>query len=200
MKYYGNIDLNQNELQHAVIKVDSYFPLEPKIGQMVFKSKVLYICIDIQDGLPFWAPLTKEIDTYIHNQGTAALVWNIQHDLNSGIVHVQAFDSNGAVIIPDEILLVDKDNVRVTFSQAIVGRALCMIGTVTGNERPDYSYEHIQTTLSNTWVVNHGLGHYPTVRVFIGNVEVQPASIVHNTVNTTTITFSSQYVGMAKFV
>lgn len=32
MKYYGNINLNQNELQNAVLPLDSYFPANPKIG------------------------------------------------------------------------------------------------------------------------------------------------------------------------
>ncbi len=33
MRHYGNINLQQNELQNAVIPLDTYFPANPKVGQ-----------------------------------------------------------------------------------------------------------------------------------------------------------------------
>jgi hypothetical protein len=54
--------------------------------------------------------------------------------------------------------------------------------------------------LSDTWTVIHGLGYYPITRVFIGNQEVQPLSITHDSVNQTTIRFTTSQVGTAKFI
>ena len=39
MRHYGNINLQQNELQNAVLPIDTYFPVNPKVGQLVFKDK-----------------------------------------------------------------------------------------------------------------------------------------------------------------
>jgi len=61
-------------------------------------------------------------------------------------------------------------------------------------------YLHEQSVSSTSWVVNHGLGYYPVTRVFIGTVEILPASIIQNNVNTTTITFDNPQIGNARFV
>ena len=200
MKHYGNINLNQNELQNAVLPLDTYFPANPKVGQLVFKAKVLYICVEIQNGLPIWTPLTQEINTYIHNQTLAASTWTINHTLNSSIVQVQVFGTDGRMVIPNEITTVDKDTVVIDFGIPFDGRAALMIGNIEGAERPTFGYEHDQTSPASTWTVNHGLGYYPLVRVFIGSEEVQPSQIIHDSVNTTRIIFASPYVGIAKFV
>ena len=72
MRHYGNINLQQNELQNAVLPIDTYFPTNPKVGQLVFKDKVLYICVEIQNQLPIWTPLTNQIDAFIFTQTTPA--------------------------------------------------------------------------------------------------------------------------------
>lgn len=200
MKHYGNINLNQNELQNAIIPIDTYFPTNPKIGQLVFKEKVLYICVDIQSNLPIWVPLTTEINTYIHNQQVNATTWTVTHSLNSSIVSAQVYGNDGKMVIPNEIVIVDKDTISVQFGIPFAGRAVIMIGSVEGNSRPDYGFEHTQTSPSATWTVDHNLGHYPVVRIFIGSEEVQPSQIIHDTVNTTRIIFANPYVGIAKFI
>ena len=200
MKHYGNINLNQNELQNAVLPLDTYFPADPKVGQLVFKAKVLYICVEIQNGLPIWTPLTQEINTYIHNQTFAAATWTISHTLNSSIVQVQVFGNDGKMVIPNEITSTNKDTVVIDFGIPFAGRAALMIGNVEGGERPTFGFEYDQTSPASTWTVNHGLGYYPLVRVFIGSEEVQPSQIIHDSVNTTRIIFASPYVGIAKFV
>ena len=200
MKHYGNINLNQNELQFAVLPIDNYFPANPKVGQLVFKAKVLYICVEIQDDLPVWAPLTQEINTYIHNQNTGSATWNITHTLNSTVLQVQVFDETGKMVIPNEVTIVDNSHVTVDFGVSFAGRAVLMIGSVEGNNRPTYGYEFTQTTPSDTWTVMHNLGYNPLVRVFIGSEEVQPAQIIHDSVNQTRIIFSAPHVGSAKFI
>jgi hypothetical protein len=200
MKHYGHIDLQQNELQNAVVPVDTYFPANPVVGQLVFKNKVLYICLDIDAGLPIWCPLTNVVDSYIHNQDAASATWNISHNLNSGTVSVQVFDTNGRMLLPNDITIVDKDTVTVTFNTAIAGRASVLIGNMVGAPAPTYGYEYTQTSPSTTWTVNHGLGYYPVVRVFIGSEEVQPAQIIHDSVNSLRIIFTAPYVGVAKCI
>lgn len=200
MRHYGNINLQQNELQNAVIPLDTYFPANPKVGQLVFKDKVLYICVAIESDLPVWTPLTQEINTYIHNQTFAATTWTISHPLNSGTVQVQVFGTDGKMVIPNEITIVDKDTVTVDFGIAFAGRAVVMIGSLDGNARQTYGFEYNQTSPSATWTVNHNLGYNPLVRVFVGNEEVQPSQIIHDSVNTTRIVFNSPYVGIAKFM
>jgi chloramphenicol 3-O-phosphotransferase len=90
--------------------------------------------------------------------------------------------------------------VIVEFAGTTPGRVVLLSGSVDGNTKPSYAYEHFQTTLADTWVINHGLGHEPIVRVFIGNQEVQPASITFNTLNQVTITFTQAYVGIARLI
>jgi hypothetical protein len=83
MKYHGNVDLQQNYLKNAVIPLDTYFPVSPKVGQIVFKDRILYICVEITNGTPIWVPLTNEITAYTHIQSTSSAVWTINHPLYS---------------------------------------------------------------------------------------------------------------------
>jgi hypothetical protein len=45
-----------------------------------------------------------------------ALVWTVQHNLNSEEVIVQVFDENKFVIIPDSIQIFDLNTVVITFN------------------------------------------------------------------------------------
>jgi hypothetical protein len=200
MRHYGHLNLSTNELQNAVLPIDTYFPTSPKVGQLVFKGKVLYICVEIQNDLPIWAPLTQEINTYVHNQNDAANSWVISHPLNSTIIQVQVFSSEGKMVIPNEVVMTNKDTVTVEFGTPFAGRAVLMIGSSEGAGRPTYGFEHTQTVLSTTWTATHNLGYHPLVRVFIGAQEVQPAQIIHDSVNETRVIFNSPYVGYAKFM
>lgn len=200
MRHYGNINLQQNELQNAVLPIDTYFPVNPKVGQLVFKDRVLYICVEIENELPIWTPLTNQLDTFIFTQTFPAPTWTISHGLNSGIVQVQVFGNDGRMVIPNEIIIVDKDTVTIDFGIDFSGRASVIAGNLDGGDRPSYGFEYDQTTPSASWVVNHGLGYYPVVRVFIGNEEVQPSQVIHDSVNITRILFSTPYVGVAKFM
>ncbi len=201
MKYYGNINLNQNELQNAVLPLDTYFPANPKMGQLVFSSsKILYICVDIQNGLPVWCPLTNIVDTFTYTQAIPAITWTIPHNLNSNNVQVQIFDGANRMVIPNEVTIVDKDTVQVEFGVNFAGRAVIQTGNLEGSRAPDYGFEYVQTSPATTWTINHNLGYYPIARVFIGNEEVQPLQIIHDSVNTTRILFTTPYVGLVKFM
>ena len=65
----------------------------------------------------------------------------------------------------------------------------------------DKHYTHDQTTSSDSWVVDHGLGKYPTVQVSTelagGTSQLGHTNITHNSTNQLTITFSAEYIGKA---
>jgi hypothetical protein len=200
MKFFGHANLMQNELQQAVIPLENAFPAAPKAGQLAFVNKILYICVEITDGLPIWVPLTRELTLYTHAQDVAASTWTINHDLNTTAVQVQVFGVDDHYIAPTDIVVANASSITVTFGSAVSGRAIVLTGHNDGNPKPTYSYIHYQTVSSNSWVVNHGLGREPITRVFVGNQEVQPQSITHTTLNSLTVAFSQPYVGIVKLV
>lgn len=67
-------------------------------------------------------------DSYIHTQETSASTWNIPHNTNTENFILTVFDDRNKVIVPDEITVVDADNVDVTFAQfPTSGRAVLVI-------------------------------------------------------------------------
>jgi hypothetical protein len=200
MRCLGDFNLQTNELQNAVIPLDTYFPTGPKVGAIAFVNKILYICVDVTNNLPVWVPMTREITQYTHSQTSAATTWTVTHGLNTNNVQVQVFDSSNRMVIPDEIEILSNTQVAVSVSVAMTGKAVVLAGHVDGNTKPSYSYTHYQNSASTTWVIAHNLGYNPIVRVFIGNQEVQPASITFDNVNQVTITFNTAYVGYAKLL
>ncbi len=199
MRHFGNIDLNNNLMQQMVFEMETNFPAVATAGRMVFKDKRLYICAEIQTGFPIWIPLTNELDTFIYSS-TPASYWTITHNLNTVTPMVQVYDTNFSMVIPDTVEIVDNNTVKVTFAYPMAGRAIVMAGNATGGARSTYSFVYTQSASSTSWVVAHNLGYYPIVRVFIGNEEVQPLSIVHDSIFQTTITFSTPQVGIARFI
>ena len=200
MKFYGNANLQQNQLQQAVIPIEEAFPASPKAGQLAFVNKILYICVDLTGGLPVWVPLTRELTLYSHSQNSASDTWTITHNLNTTAIQVQIFDTDDRVLIPDDILVSTAQQAVVSFNTPITGRAVVLTGHNDGNAKPTYSFIHYQTVSSSSWVVQHNLGREPIVRVFIGNQEVQPVSITHSTLNQLTVAFSQSYAGIVKLI
>lgn len=200
MKFFGHANLQQNELQQAVMPIETAFPVEPKVGRLAFVNSILYICVSIDQDLPVWVPLTRELTLYTHTQNEAAETWTINHGLNTSGVQVQVFDEAGRVMIPDEITITNSNSVLVEMNTAMAGRAVVLTGHQDGAVKPTYSFTYYQNPAAATWTVTHNLGYHPLVRVFVGNSEVQPASIVHNSNNDMTITFSAPFAGVAKLV
>ena len=200
MKFFGHANLQQNELQAAVIPLDTAFPADPKVGRLAFVKSILYICISVADNLPVWLPLTREITMYAHNQSVASDSWVISHDLNTSAVQVQVFDDQNRVVLVDEIKIVNANTVTVTLNTPVTGRALILSGHNDGSPKPTYSFIHYQQVSETEWIVDHNLGREPIVRVFVGNHEVQPQSIVHSNNNSLIINFSAPTAGIAKLV
>ena len=200
MKFYGDAHLQQNFLKEAAIPLDTYFPTVPVVGQIVFKDRILYICVEISSGIPIWVPLTNEITSYTHIQNTDAVLWTINHPLNTAHVSVTVYDTSNRVVLPNEVTVTSAGQVVVNLGTAAQGKVVVLTGNFDGTTKPTYSYEHYQTTPSTTWIIPHGLSRYPIVRIFIGNQEVQPASITFDTLEQVTVTFTTAQVGQAKLI
>ena len=200
MKFYGEAHLQQNKLREAAIPLDTFFPATPVVGQIVFKDRILYICVEISSGVPIWVPLTNEITSYTHIQNTDSAIWTVNHPLNTAHVNVTVYDSQNRVIIPNEISVTSASTVVVNLGTGAQGKVVVLTGTFDGNVKPVYAYEHYQTNPSTTWVIPHGLSRYPIVRIFIGNQEVQPVSITFDTLESVTVTFTEPQAGQAKLI
>lgn len=201
MKIYGEVDLQAGVLVDAAFRLDTAFPVSPRVGSVVFKDKVLYICTLISaDGLPYWVPLTRQISAYTHVQSSASATWTVNHNLNTSTVNIMVYDTTNRVVIPNNVEIVNDNTVAVYLASAAQGRVVVLTGSLEGTAVPTYAYEFTQTTPSTTWTINHDLGRYPIVRIFVGNQEVQPNTITFTTANTVTITFATAQVGQAKLI
>lgn len=134
MKHYGNIDLNNNQLQHAVLPMDTDFPAEAIPGSLIFKNKKVYICTEVDVGVPVWIQLTQSIAAYIHTQTTAQTAWTIDHNLNTALAIVQVFDANNQLMIPDYVDVSTVNRTIVMFSTPQIGKAIVMLGSTTGDQ------------------------------------------------------------------
>jgi hypothetical protein len=199
MKFYGHANLQKNQIQNAALESSSTFPEAPVVGQLAFVNSVVYICVGAGQ-LPIWVPLTNEITAYTHTQAEVSQSWAVVHNLNTTSVNIQVYDNLNRVVIPSEIETNDMNTATVSFNTASAGRAVVVTGTFDGNVKPTYAYTHYQNTSSTSWVITHNLGYNPIVRVFIGNQEVQPTSITHNSTNQVTITFGTAQVGYARLI
>lgn len=199
MKFYGHANLQKNELQNAALQTLTTFPTSPVVGMMAFVNSVVFICVQA-GALPVWVPLTREITAYTHVQASSSTTWTIMHNLNTTSVNVQVYDNLNRVVLPNEIETNSPNSVSITFAAAQAGRAVIVSGHFDGNVKPTYAYTHYQNTASTAWVVVHNLGYYPIVRVFIGSNEVQPASIVHDSTDQLTISFSTAQAGYARLI
>ena len=200
MKFFGEAHLQQNNLRDAVIPLDTNFPISPKAGQIVFKDRILYICVEVSYGLPIWVPLTNELTAYTHIQSTSASSWIVNHPLNTSHVSVTVYDTENRVVIPNEISINSASQVSINCGTPAQGKVVVLTGTFEGQTKPSYAYEYYQTNPSTSWTIAHGLGRYPIVRAFIGNQEVQPATITFDTLDQLTITFSTAQVGQVKLL
>lgn len=200
MRHFGNVNLQQNQLQNAVLPLAQSFPTTPKVGQIAFVNKIVYICVQDVPAPAVWIPLTREITVYTHDQSVSSDTWTVNHNLNTTSVNVQVYGTNNKLLIPDEVEILNPNQISITFSDSIQGKAVVVSGHLDGNTKPTYAYTFYQTDSSSTWTINHNLGYNPIVRVFIGTSEVQPASITHPSINQSIVTFSSPQVGYARLI
>lgn len=200
MKVHGNLDFGgKGKLIRAGLQ-DSDFPTNPSEGELLFKDKRVYICVKVLGGLPFWVPLTQEINTVRYDQTTPALEWTIDHNMGVNLGFIQIYDTNGFQILPSDIDASRENRAIISFAVPTAGTALFMYGAeLMGNEHQSAAYTNTYTNQA-VWVVNHGLGFNPAITVIVDNYVVQPESIVHNSLMQSTVTFSSPQSGSVRCV
>jgi len=225
MDIHGDLDFKEvGQLVAAALKPEStaqfpdvaasFAPDTIKQGRLAFFNNRVWIAVELNtvgsDEVATWIPLTNEINAYVHTQAVAATTWTITHNLNAGTPAVQIYDEENLMVIPDEIEPTGVNEVTVTFNAAVTGRAIVLTGDLDGVDSASnpqlQALEHDQTVTSDTWVISHGLGHYPLIRVFVKNgspevdEEILPASIVHDSIMQATITFSTPRTGRARLI
>ncbi|MFY0655408.1 MAG: hypothetical protein JXR12_01390 [Neptunomonas phycophila] len=202
MKFFGDISLNSNKIQEMALDMEDNFPIDPPTGRVVFRQQRVYIAAETVDGHTTWIPLTNTLNIHYHTQGSRQVVWEVNHNLGTTTPMVQVYDdANQQMFIPQDITIIDNNTLRITMTVPTSGRAVVMSGEATGGNAPEaQSFTHEQTTPSDGWVINHNLGYNPFVRVFIGNEEVTPDSIIHNSITQTVVQFSTPKVGVARLV
>lgn len=203
MKFYGDINLQDNEMQKMVLQHETDFPLTPLVGRVAFRNKRVWICIEAPT--PVWVPLGGEIDTYVHDQDIAATTWTVSHNLDANYPVVQIYDENGDMVaFPESVEIIDTNTVEVTFLGEMTGKAVVMHGetdTFLNLLIPRWSYEYTQGTASTAWVVRHYLGYAPIVRVFTNDdVEILPKSIEIDDIFQVTIRFENATAGRARLI
>ena len=198
MDVHGNFDMQGNHLKQVGL-VEEDFPASPKVGRFVLKNQILYVCVDVSGGFPVWIPLTQSLNMKRYAQVTPSSEWVIVHGLNINNVFVQVFDTAGLWIIPDAMNTSNFNQVTLTFNTPIAGTCVIMRGNDEGTAYPIIA--HTEEFISkSSWVITHNLGYNPYISLYINNQLVQPASLVHNSVNQATATFSSPQSGIARCV
>ena len=64
-------------------------------------------------------------------------------------------------------------------------------------DKTQVSYEHTQSSTSNTWSIAHNLDFYPTVQIFDSASNLVEGAVSHTDANNITITFSAAISGKA---
>jgi len=193
MKVWSMLDFSEGGIKNFRFTEQEDFPLNPKPGMTIFKDKRLLLCVSLED-LPTWVPLTQQLTMYRFKQPSATSRWEVKHNLNVSTPIVQCYDEAGGVIQPSEISLVDENNMVILFSEPVAGTAVFLAGVESGLPAPSVAFTASFTNQAE-WVVVHNLGYRPAVRVYQGQNEVQPKTIVQDSVNQLTITFDQPESG-----
>lgn len=91
------------------------------------------ILSSINDINEFTSSLKNDIDNlivvanmtgYVHVQNTDSSSWSIEHNKNSIYYNWNVWDQEGSPIIPDDVLTIDENNLKILFAAPITGKAI----------------------------------------------------------------------------
>jgi hypothetical protein len=68
-------------------------------------------------------PASIDAEGYLYEQIIPAKTWNIPHNNSNDRVIVQIYNSTGNFSLPDEIIIVDINNIQILFNVPIAGTA-----------------------------------------------------------------------------
>lgn len=126
MKVYGDLTLNESgantehKIQAFGLGLLPEFPDVPRLGNIVFKDKKVYIYCTLNT-LGVWLPLTSEIVSY-SALFTDINPWICVHHLDSAETVLQIYDTENRMLIPDRIDQSVSGRTIITFSQNMSGR------------------------------------------------------------------------------
>jgi len=125
MRNYTNMALH-GRLNFAQEVSD--FPSDAARNDMVLINGVLWI-YSLVGGLLTWFPLNNQKNTYVHTQGAANDVWTVNHGMGSQDFVLGLYDSSNNIMSPAGLTIVDNNSFQLTFTEAIVGRAVVIFST-----------------------------------------------------------------------
>ncbi len=80
-------------------------------------------------GLVAKDPNTGFVASYTYEQNTPVLSWTIKHNSNTEDFILQVYNTSDKQIIPNEVVVVDINTVRVNFLVAQAGKATVVLFT-----------------------------------------------------------------------
>ncbi len=200
MKHFGDIDLGFNYISNVVLSDSLAFQTNPKKGSLAFIGNKAYICAEIDNGVPLWTPLINEVTSQVVVVETASTTWVIDHGLNTSALSVEVYNTNQELVIPNSVVLNTANRLTITFGAAMAGQVVCTTGSTEGTKKANATYERTLSVATTEVAVQHNLGYNPTVAVYdVNNVLILPDTITHNSLFSTTVTFSEPTVGTIRF-
>lgn len=192
MKSLGHINMMGNQLRNMSLQNKDTYPTAPNFGALEMIQNRLMLCIEVDQGVPFWLPMSQELSEYRHIQSPASASWVIEHNLNTSTPIVQIY-VDGQIVTPDEIIIIDPNSINVTFLQPTLGTATLLSGSIFGIKATNPAVTKTFAA-ATSWTVQHNLGRQPMVRCYSNGVEVQPSTL-EVTDTDVTATFGTLAVG-----
>jgi hypothetical protein len=160
MKVFGDFNLeNVGSLKETAIAIEvgNTFPSNANtiVGRLAFINKKLYIAVEILAGVPTWVELTDELNAFVFTQASASTSWSVTHNLNTTTPVVQVYDGSGNMIIPSSVVIVDADDLTITFSVAQSGKAI-IISNSGGSSSGGGSVTSIDVSGGSTGLTTSG--------------------------------------------
>ena len=100
------------------------FPSGVVPGTLAVKGATLYAYITL-NGMDTWYPIVRNVSaTHVHTQGLDAVVWTVNHGLNSSEVWYQVQDQDGQMLSYSSFERVNENTFRLHFSEPVRGTVL----------------------------------------------------------------------------
>lgn len=64
---------------------------------------------------------------YIFEQDIPSTTWSISHGADSFAINVQIYDDDGIIVMPDNIEVIDNNNIEISFVEAQSGKAFLIV-------------------------------------------------------------------------
>jgi hypothetical protein len=104
--------------KHTAEQIDVAGPFQAIVGSNVEEALA---SIDTQLSVA-----AASVQTWEHIQNIAALTWTISHSRNSMRPTVSIYDTDGILIWPDVVQIVDSNTITISFNTAQAGRAVIL--------------------------------------------------------------------------